>query len=188
MLDAFESRLADLLAGALPAGAGIGVVRPGVALPPAVPPDEPPRVTAVVRLRDAAPAAHLGDDSRERLGEPGAYRLRPILQLAGEAAVELTVSAGEAERRTLFAALDRVLLALHPQRVRGGSGFATDTDLGFALDGFRLARVAPDPESPESFRRLHAVYAYSGRFWPVEEPAEGDIITGVPTRIEVTPA
>lgn len=186
MLDAFESRLRDLLADAL-ATAEAAVTRPLDAPGPGA---DAGAVRVIAGVLGATADSQLGDDARERLGERGAYRLRPVLHLEGEVAVELIAPVPEddsSQRQALMRTLDRVLLALDGRRVRDGRAFRTDQDQGFQLAGFRLVRVEPSPESPASADRLRAVFAFAGRFWPVEEPAEGGLITALPARLAVLP-
>ena len=172
MIGAFESRLADLLADRLPGPLGDRVARSrGEA------PDPSDDVVIVPELMTAESDPQLGDDSRERIGERGSRRLRPLLRLNGEVEVHIEAAASLADvnpadpdrpRRRMLEALDAVLLALHPEGVRSGRDFSTNVDLGFELDGFRLITIEPDSEAP-SFRAVRAVYGYRGRFWPVEQ-------------------
>ena len=151
------------------------------------------RVVIIVRLLTATPDHKLGDDARERLGQRGDYQLRTSLFLAGEVAVDFIVAEtprhGDAEfnRPLLLQVLDRALVVLHLEDLRKGQAFQTGDDLGFDLTGFRLTELGPVPEQAESFRVLRATYEYAGRFWPVEAPAEGDVIQTLPTRIAVLP-
>lgn len=192
MLDDFESRLTDMLADGLSADAGVEVTRvhPGLTVTDAL---------VTVQVIDAAADPRLGDDARERLGVRGAYELRPVFRFSGEIAIELLVSsspgggggggpaAAEASRPRLVQLLDRILLILHPEGVRRGESFQTGADLGFALEGFRLLRTEASPFDTEAPDRVRAVYQYTGRFWPVEVPAAGDLISELPTRIAVLP-
>jgi len=151
------------------------------------------RVVIIVRLLSAASDNQLGDDARERLGERGDYQLRASLFLTGEVAVDFIVAEtpgqGDAglNRPLLLQVLDQALVVLHQEELRKGHAFQTGDDLGFDLTGFRLTGLAPVPEQAESFRILRATYEYAGRFWPVEAPAEGDVIQTLPTRIAVLP-
>ena len=188
MLDAFEIRLADLLADALAGTQRLGPVgRVGVVADPTA-----GNVGIAVRIASARPRVLVGDDSRERIGPRGDIRLRPLLSLEGEAAVVLTaVPPGGNQRRQgrarLMAMLDQVLLVLHPEDMRQGRAFLADTDLGFELDGFRLHAVGPVPDIEDSTLQIELLYAYSGRFWPVETPAEGGLIETLATRLTVMP-
>jgi hypothetical protein len=186
MLDALETRLADLLADALSGGAQPPVVarrRPGL-------PEAGSEVAAVlVRVLTAEASERFDDDALEVLRRPGEMGLRPVLRLAGEVEVEVAVAADLATDRrvAVMRALDRVLLALHAEAVRTGAAFLTGEDLGFALDAFRLRRLGgPEGDEPD-VGRLRAIYGYAGRFWPVEAPAEGELIESVPTRVAVLP-
>lgn len=151
------------------------------------------RVVIIVRLLTATSDNQLGDDARERLGQRGDYQLRTSLFLTGEVAVDFIVAVtprrGDAEfnRPLLMQVLDRALVVLHEEDLRKGHAFQTGDDLGFDLTGFRLTEFGPVPEQTESFRTLRACYEYAGRFWPVEVPAEGDVIQTLPTRIAVLP-
>lgn len=196
MLDAFETKLADMLADRLAGETLIGDVRrPRVdSTPPAA---TAARVT--VEVVSAVPTAELGDDRLEVLGQSGAYELRPVLCLSGSVVVGLALgSASGAEAQTqrglLLQALDHVLLALHGPEVRNGSAFGAAPEQGFSLHAFRLERItavrsevvpgAADDSGPH----MYCCYAFAGRFWPVEPPVAGDIITTLPTRIALLPA
>lgn len=188
MLDSFESRLADLLADALAGAENLGPL--GRAASIAGP--DAGEVGIAVRIASFAPQPHVGDDRRAELRGADRIRLRPTLHLAGEARVRLMArpppgpAALEARAR-LIAMLDRVLLALHPERVRSGQDFATSEDQGFELDSFRLSGAAPpSPEAADPLS-VELTYGFAGRFWPVEAPAEGDLITTLPTRLTVLP-
>jgi hypothetical protein len=172
MIDAFEARAADLLADRL-------------------------STTAQVRLwvGAARPWLEVGDDREQVRRGPGGFELRPVLRLAGELFIELEIGApGEGgpgaavQRQTLIGALDQLLVALNDGAVRDGTAFATDVDQGFELDGFRLDRVEQAPDALSDFRRIRAVYAYAGRFWPVQPALAGPAIETLPTRIVVLPA
>lgn len=153
------------------------------------------RVLIVVQVLSAEANHLLGDDALERLGQRGSYQLRPVLYFNGEAALDFRIAppgpgpAGDPllPRQNLLQVLDQALVALHQDQVRQGRAFQTGDDLGFDLDGFRLTRVGAIPDEPENPRALRAVYHYAGRFWPVETPAEGDVIDRLPTRIAILP-
>jgi hypothetical protein len=191
MLDSFESRLTDMLADGLPAPTSL-VVRPRDDVPDLLlAPPQP--VLIVVRVLSAEVNHLLGDDALERLGQRGSYQLRPVLYLTGEAVLDFKIAppapGGDAllPRQNLLQVLDQALVLLHQDKVRQGQAFQTGSDVGFDLDGFRLTQLGPLPDEPENVRALRAVYHYSGRFWPVETPAEGDIIDRLPTRMAVLP-
>lgn len=189
MLDAFEVRLADLLADELVGVANLGPIgRSGAVAAAAV-----GAVGIAVRIARARPTAEVGDDQRERLGARGEIRLRPRLHLEGDAVLALRAvapagaAAGTARQR-LLSVLDAVLLALHGEAVRTGRAFQLPPqDLGFDLDGFRLASFDPLPGEANDPLSADLVYRYSGRFWPVEEPVAGDVIASLPTRMAVMP-
>ncbi len=187
MIDAFESRLADLLADATSgaaAVAGVSRLRDGLTDAPAG------KARVTVQLISGAPSTELGDDRLESIDK---LSQRPVLRLSGEAeiAVEVATQAAPAdqagERGVLLRALDAVLLALHDATVRDGTKFATNVDQGFELDGFRLEGLQPDAQQLTNFRRLTVRYAWSGRFWPATAPIAGPAIAKVPTRVAVLP-
>jgi hypothetical protein len=196
VLDAFETKLADMLADRLAGDALIGDVRRPHA------DSTPPSATAArvtVEVVAAVPTVELGDDRLEVLGQPGAYELRPVLSLTGGVVIALALgsadaSGAEAQRGLLLQALDRVLLALHAPDVRSGSAFGAAPEQGFSVHAFRLERIAAvrgevvPGAADESGPRMYCRYAFAGRFWPVEPPVAGDVITDVPTRIALLPA
>lgn len=197
MLNAFEQRIIELLSDGLSElGELDEVLRPhdGVS---AAKGDE---VQVFVRLLEARPLARVGDDERERLGEPGAWRRRVSLRLGG--AVELRFVIGEAskpadrqaQRRRLLGVVDRALIVLADEELRSGKAFASDEDLGFELDGFRLEQLGLSPEhlaTPDlaaASRILSLRVNFEGRFWPVGEEQAGVSITELPIRDAVLPA
>jgi hypothetical protein len=188
MLDGFEARLADLVADELNGIAAIEVVtRPRSDLTTA-----PDRVALVVRTLSATPDVTMGDDARERLGTRGSYRLRTMLRLTGQVAIDAVVSPTggadlEDRRPIVMTVVDRLLVAFQRASIRSGRDFQTDVDLGFDLDGFRFAGVAAPSEAPASFSTIRAIYDFTGRFWPIEAPVEGDAIAALPTRLAVLP-
>lgn len=188
MLDAFETRLTDLLADALVGTPNLGPIgRSGAVAAPAA-----GNVGIAIRVAGASSTGQVGDDERERLGPRGAIRLRPLLHLEGDAVLRLEVAtprpADAAEvRQRLVTVMDAVLLALHREPVRNGREFLTNVDQGFELDGFRLAALGAAPEQSDDPRTFELTYHFAGRFWPVEEPAEGGLIVNLPTRLTVMP-
>ncbi len=190
MLDSFETRLTGIVAELLAGGGVQAVTRPRG--DDAAVAGESGKVVVVVRILTVEPDRQWGDDSREKLGLKGQYRTRTSLSLHGQVAIDLTIdpSSGAglgARRQTLLAAVDRLLVALQTERIRNGRQFLADTDLGFELDGFRFNRVGPPEEAPASFSTLRVYCTYSGRFWPVEPAAEGDLISTLPARLLVLP-
>lgn len=185
MLDAFETRLADLLADLLAGQEEIaGVARAG-----ATSAFGPKGARVHVRVLSGAPRSVLGDDEREALGQKGAYTLRQTLRLEGQVQLELSVLAAAKDPRVaLLKAVDRVLLALHAGDVRTGGAFKTDADLGFELDGFRLEGVTTPASPTVDDRRIQIDYRYSGAFWPLAPAESGKPITTVPVRLAVLPA
>lgn len=169
MLAAFEARLADLLADALPGQA--------FARGRAVAPQN--GIGAAVRVLSAAATPRLGDDAAELIRRPPALALRTSLRLAGEAAIELAGAA------PLLPLADRILVALHAPALRDGAGFETGADQGFALDAFRFAGMGAASDRPET---LALRYAFEGRFWPVLAEPEGPAIAQIPLRLAVLPA
>lgn len=190
MLQSFEKRLADLLADALRGAEGVRDVRLARDGNPAA---APSAASVTVRLMDAAPTPEVGDDRPEVLGSKPRFSLRPVLHLSGEVRVELEIGPATsavdrgAQRERLLGALDQVILALHPEKVRTGEEFATGEDQGFELDGFRFHRIASPDGARTDHRRLQAYYRYSGRFWPVGPPVEGPAILELPTRVAFLP-
>lgn len=188
MLDAFEIRTTDLLADVLAGAPGLGPVgRFGSVSEPSA-----GETGIALRVVSATANTRVGDDQRERLGPRGDIRLRPVLFLEGEMELVLTLAPppppqASTTRALLIGMLDRVLLALHGEATRSGRAFLTADDLGFELDGFRLSRVGPVPEAEEDPLRVALIYGFSGRFWPVETPAEGGLIETIPTRLAVMP-
>lgn len=192
MLDSFEARLADILTDGL-TGEEVIVVRPRDGLSDLLEEDTE-RVVIVVHILSVSSDNRLGDDVRERLGQRGNYQLRTSLYLSGEVAVNFHIALTPKHdddpwvfHLNLMRVLDRALVVLHAENVRKGRAFQTGDDLGFDLEGFRFVNVGSLPEKPEDFHALRATYHYEGRFWPVETPAEGDIIESLPTRIAVLP-
>lgn len=195
MLDAFEIRLADMVADGLAEAGAAGaatVVRPRDDLLVLVV-ENPDRVMIAVQVLSASPCQQLGDDSRERLGRRNDYRLRTTLHFDGAVALDFLIAPTPAEgepsvfRSSLLQMVDLVLVLLHAGSVRNGEAFRTEDDLGFELDGFRLDSIGPLPGEPTNIHAMRAVYRYSGRFWPVEALALGETITSLPTRIAVLP-
>ena len=191
MLDAFEQRTADLVADQL-SGIPAVVTRPREELNVLLTSD-PTRPIIVVEILTADPDLRLGDDGRERLGVRGSYTLRPVLYLRGELAISLqmapTPAAGDQQqtRRTLFGVLERLLIQLNRDAIRTGVAFQTGDDLGFDLDKFHLVQILPLPGEDPVSHQARVRYQYSGRFWPVEPPVEGDLIEELPTRIAILP-
>jgi hypothetical protein len=188
MLDSLEARLADLIADELSGVAALQTVtRPRSDLATV-----PGRVALVVRAVNATPVVAMGDDARERLGNRGEYQLRTTLRLAGQVAIDAIINpvSGPAvaeRRRIVMDVVDRLLVALQRPTIREGQDFQTGADLGFELDGFRFAGLSAPAETPASFSTIRALYDFTGRFWPVEAPLEGEAILAVPTRIAVLP-
>ena len=188
MFDAFEIRLADLLANALVGAANLGPVgRAGAVAAPSA-----GEVGLSVRVAEFAPEPHVGDDRRAEIRDATSIRLRPTLHVAGRVLVRLTATPpngpqGIEARARLVTMLDRVLLALHPEAMRSGQGFDTGADQGFELDSFRLQSVGPLPEAAEDVLQIDLGYGFAGRFWPVVTHPEGDVITTMPTRIVAMP-
>jgi hypothetical protein len=196
VLDAFETKLADMLADRLAGDTLIGDVRRPRA-------DSTPPVATAARLTvevvAAAPTVELGDDRLEVLGQPGAYELRPVLSLTGGVVIALALGSAtgaeaETQRGLLLQALDHVLLALHGPDVRNGNAFGAAPEQGFSLHAFRLERITSvrgevvPGAADESGPHMYCRYAFAGRFWPVEPPVAGDIITDLPVRIALLPA
>jgi hypothetical protein len=180
-----------MLADALPANTGVQLVtRPRSDLGAVAPAKD--KVVVLVRTVSAAATQRLGDDQRERRGTKGHYQLQTSLHLEGQVAIDCTINADggndlELRRPALMQALDRILVALQAENVRTGPAFQTGDDLGFEIVGFRLVRVEPPAENPGTFAALRAIYAFSGRFWPVEAPLAGRHITTPLTRLAVLP-
>jgi hypothetical protein len=188
MLDSFEARVTDLVADELN---GIAAVQT-ITRPRSDVSTDPDRVAIVVRTLSAAPDVNFGDDARERLGSRGQYQLRTTLRLAGQLAISATINPSGGtnvadRRRIVMDVVDALLVALQRSSIRSGQDFQTGVDLGFDLDGFRFAGLSTPDDAPHSFSTISALYDFSGRFWPVETPEEGDEITAVPTRIAVLP-
>ena len=184
MLDALEIRLADLLADALVGVDNLGPVgRIGVESEP-----DDGDVGIVVGVDNFSPRPHVGDDRRSELREAGQIRLRPTLHLEGEARIALTSIPPDGDQETeararLIEMMDRVLLALHPEAMRTGRAFDTGADQGFELSSFRFSSAGSLPDA----LAIELVYGFEGRFWPVGEAPEGDVITTLPTRLTVMP-
>jgi hypothetical protein len=182
VLDAFEGRLADLLADALAGITGLAVPRRGS--PAAIPAAD---VAPFVQVISAETDPMLGDDApvTRRVGD--SLRLRTVLVLHGEVRVSL-VAANAVAQAARLAALDAVLVALQEQSVRQGRAFDDDTDQGFELHGFRFVRACPgaDP-TPLSAATWELLFAYQGDFWPVREEPEGPAITAIPRRLVPLP-
>ena len=188
MIDGFEARLTDLIADRL---AGTTEIVSVARMRDGFPDAALTAPSAGVMVLSADPDTELGDDKLEVLGGRGERAERPVLRLAGEVLVRLEVRAAASlsERAAMVQALDRLLLELHDPAVRNGRAFDTGQDLGFSLDGgFRLARVVTASSAVVSadHRRFDVVYAYAGRFWPVETPT-GPSITNVRARAAVLP-
>jgi hypothetical protein len=189
MIDAFEARLANLIADRLAGTTEIVAVdrmRDGLSQPTATGP------RAALAVVSAEPDMELGDDRQERLGGRGARAERPVVRLAGEVVIRLEVreATNPGQRIALMRGLDRLLLTLQEEDIRTGEAFQTGADLGFALDGgFRLARVTAPPTGTNLsiHRRFDLFYSYSGRFWPVIAPVAGPRIDTIPTRVAVLP-
>jgi hypothetical protein len=181
MLDAFEARLADLLADALADEAGIATPRrslPGEAVAPGL-------VLPVVRVTAVAADPLLGDDAPLVRRLPGGgLGLRTVFALRGDVALDL-IPGADVTRPALLRALDAALVALGEEAVRRGAAFADGTDQGFALRGFRFREAAP-PSEPGA-TGLRAVFAFEGEFWPVRPEAEGPAIATIPTRMATLP-
>lgn len=191
MLNAFEQRLADLLADALAQTPAVdGVVRAGG---PAVNASASAALITA-RVLSAAPREEVGDDRRELLRVPGGLDLRTLLRLSGEVLLEVTLAralnAGDAatQRASLMEALDALLAVLQDSALRSGEEFDTDEDQGFELDSFVLRSVDSQHDSPDDVRAFRVLCRYSGRFWPVEPALAGPAIERIPTRIAVLPA
>lgn len=188
MFDAFEIRLADLLANALVGAANLGPVgRAGAVADPGA-----GDVGITARVATFEPEPHVGDDRRARIRDAASIRLRPTLHVAGQAVIRLTSEPPAGPQRIegrarLMAMLDSVLLALHPEAMRTGRAFDTGADQGFELDEFRLRNVSPLPEAADDILRIDLGYGFSGRFWPVVTHPEGGTITTIPTRVVAMP-
>jgi hypothetical protein len=118
--------------------------------------------------------------------------LRTTLRLAGQLAISAIISPSGGpnvgdRRQIVVDVVDSLLVALQRPSIRSGQDFQTGVDLGFDLDGFRFAGLSAPEDAPASFSTIRALYDFSGRFWPVEAPVEGDAITALPTRIAVLP-
>ncbi len=188
MLDPFEIRLAELLADAL---AGVDNLGP-VGRFGSVPAPGPGQVGIAVRIIQFTPHPHVGDDRRAELRQAGRIRLRPTLHLEGITTILLAAAAprppaDDDSRARLVAMLDRVLLALHSEAVHSGRAFATAADQGFELDSFRFSDASQPVDMAADPRSLQLSYGFEGRFWPVQEAPEGDLITDLPTRLAVMP-
>jgi hypothetical protein len=182
VLEAFEARLADLLADALAGTAGLAVPSRG-------PPDAIPAadVAPFVQVIRAETEPVLGDDAPVTRRVAGSLRLRTVLVLHGEVRVSL-VAANDVAQPARLAALDTVLVALQDESVRQGRAFDDDTDQGFELRGFRFLRAAPAGGStPLSAATWELVFAYEGDFWPVRPEPEGPAITTIPRRLVPLP-
>ena len=182
MLDAFEARLADLLADALVGIAGLAVPRRGP--PGAIPAAD---VTPFVQVISARTDPVLGDDApvTRRVGD--SLRLRTVLVLHGEVRISL-VAANTVAQAARIGALDTVLVALQQEAVRQGSAFDDGTDQGFALRGLRFASASPGTEpTPLSAATWVLAFAYDGDFWPVRPEPEGPAITSIPRRLVPLP-
>lgn len=185
MIDPFEAALADLLADRVGPDPAVAVVtrwRDGMADPLG---DE---ARVAVLVLDAQVSDELGGDRDEELRGAGDISLRASLRLAGQARITVEVATTDqaaeqvGQRAALVAATDAVLVALHDGEVRTGRVWGDDHDQGFAIDRFRLVRVAQPEEPPDQFRRLDIWCDYAGRFWPTEPLVEGDLIVA-PIRV-----
>jgi hypothetical protein len=182
VLDAFEARLADLLADALAGIAGLAVPRRGA--PAAIPAAD---IVPFVQITRVETAAELGDDTPVTRRVDGSLRLRTVLVLHGEALIGLVAAAavGQAAR---IAALDTVLVALQDEDVRRGRAFDDGTDQGFDLRGFRFVRAGPGSAStPLSAATWELTFAYEGDFWPVRPEPDAPVITAIPRRLVPLP-
>jgi len=184
VIDQFEQRLADLLAERITSSTFERIVRAEVDAAPTA-----GKAEAVVRVERAAATAVVGDDTREVL--PDKSSLRRVLRLSGTSLVRVQAAPGldaatrNAQRKVLITAVDAVLLALHDADVRSGSAFETGSDLGFALEAFRLADWGP-PEVPAvNSIAVEIRYQFEGRFWPVEPVVVGGAIKKMPLRLAV---
>ena len=171
MLDAFEARLADLLADALP-GQGFG--RGPVSLPA-----DPAAVAASVRIAFADAAPQLAALAPREVRRPDGVALRAETRLRGEILIELAGQAG------LLPLLDRILPVLHRLATGEGGLLEEDEARGFALQYFGFVRFGPVPQRD---RVLAVACGFDGRFWPVQPEPDGPAITRIPLRIAVLPA
>ena len=185
MIDQFEIALADLLAdraGSHPAVQSVrraGVEKPDPADGAAL---------VVVAVVDAVACDEVGIDRPERVT---ATIERRSQRLGGRVKIEVSVGpsdgpgSGAQQRTALWQAADAVLVVVHNPEVRDGSVWGADHAHGFAIDGFRLARVSePPPPDSGNDDRLDIWCDYAGRFWPVEPLIEGDVIVEpIPTRL-----
>jgi hypothetical protein len=179
MIEPFEAALADLLADRVGPDPAVAVVtrwRDGMADPLG---DE---ARVAILVLDAQVSDELGGDRDEELRGAGDISLRSSLRLAGQARITVEVAATDqaaeqvGQRAALVAATDAVLVALHDDGVRTGRAWGDDHDQGFAIDRFRLVRLAHLDDPPDQFRRLDIWCDYGGRFWPTEPLVEGDLI------------
>lgn len=192
MLDAFESRLIEVLGDGLAGVPALAVVaRPRDGLAAAT----GDTVQLRVRLLDARPQAEVGDDERARFRRGGDWQQRVLLRLEGEVELAFRIGAAvEAERagqrERLVRTVDRALVFLAGDAVRSGQAFRADDDRGFELDGFRLLALeaprAPDGDGGEG-RQLTLRCRYVGRFWPVGAEQAGVAIRELPIRQVVLP-
>jgi len=187
MIGGFEARLAELITDRLAEVPELSVVaRPGAPMP--APVADTGRV--VVAVVQTAPLGDVADAGREVFRAGSTLATRPLLRLHGMVAlaVETTDAAGVlGTRGVLFRLVDALLLSLDDPEVRAGAAFATDEDLGFALDRFQLSDVAfQDPSG--GTQRAVVRYAFTGRFWPVEPAQAAGAIRSLPVRVVVLPA
>lgn len=168
MLAAFEARLADILADALPGQA----FSRGRATTPQN------GTAAAVRVASAATAPLLGDDTPRLIRRPPSLALRTTLRLSGEAVIELAGAA-------VLPLVDRILVVLQAQDLRDGAGFETGADQGFALDSFRFIALGAPSDRPDL---LALRFGFDGLFWPVLAEPEGPAIVRIPLRLAVLPA
>lgn len=191
MLNALENRLIDLLADLLARETQVQLVsRPRADL--AIAAVDPDRVAVVVQVLSVSTDSRLGDDARDRSGQKGGYQLQTVLRLNGQMAIDLIINpaAGanlESHRQTLLHVLDRLLAALHTASFRNGRSFQSNLDLGFDLEGFRLARAGAPENAPAGFSTVRAIYDFSGRFWPLEPLLAGEVISQLPLRLAILP-
>jgi hypothetical protein len=191
MFDLFEKRLADLIADGLSTETGVQLVtRPRSNLSTVAPSNV--KVIIIVTLFDAHSDDRMGDDSFEKRGIRGDYKLKTVLRMSGTVVLECRISPTggsslEKRRVTLLRVIDSLMVFLHSTDVRNGKKFDLPIDQGFKIQGFRLQSVTPVVGAESDFSRMELRYHFSGQFWPVKPEVDGDVITSIPSRLAILP-
>ena len=186
MIAEFESRLAAVLRGRLPAP-----LTGRVAVAPASSPGNAAQVVlGAVALQALDP--DLG--SRRLEAAPGAAGKRRVVRLACDLALEVRAGPAGADRSAQMAALDTLIFELEAPDIRDGTALVAAGDPGFLIQELRVlgadAPLAAVPGGP----RLGARARAEGWFWPVGAVGQAGVeIASVRVRggvlpIEVEPA